>query len=153
MVDSIRIRRAHLQEADRLREIAVAAKGHWGYDPGLVRAWADADFTDANLARRELHVAEVDGRAVAWASIVDKGEVCWLEDLWVEPAWMRKGIGRRLFERAAERGRELGAKRLEWEAEPNAVEFYEAMGGRELRDSDETEWGRVLAVMGIDLPG
>jgi GNAT superfamily N-acetyltransferase len=70
---------------------------------------------------------------------------------WVEPAWIGQGIGARLFRHAVERARQLGAKRLEWEAEPNAVGFYERMGGRYLRDSEPSEWGRVLAVMGIDL--
>jgi hypothetical protein len=39
---------------------------------------------------------------------------------------------------------------LEWEAEPNALEFYEKMGARRLRDST-SEWGRTLSVMGVDL--
>jgi hypothetical protein len=40
---------------------------------------------------------------------------------------------------------------MEWEAEPNALGFYEQMGGRHLRDSEPGVWGRVNAVMGIDL--
>jgi hypothetical protein len=34
---------------------------------------------------------------------------------------------------------------------PSAVGFYEKMGGRYLRDSAPSEWGRVLPVMGVDL--
>ena len=35
--------------------------------------------------------------------------------------------------------------RMEWEAEPNALGFYERMGGRYLRDSDpRSKWGRTL---------
>jgi hypothetical protein len=51
----------------------------------------------------------------------------------------------------AAKARELGAVRLEWEAEPNAVGFYEKLGGRYLRDSEASEWGRVLPVMGVSL--
>jgi hypothetical protein len=40
---------------------------------------------------------------------------------------------------------------MEWEAEPNAVGFYERMGGRHVRDSEPNEWGRVLEVMAVDL--
>ena len=47
----------------------------------------------------------------------------------------------------------LGAKRLEWEAEPNAIGFYEKMGGRYVRESEQTEWGRRLSVMGVELDG
>ena len=50
-----------------------------------------------------------------------------------------------------ERARSLGAARLEWEAEPNARGFYERMGGSYVRDSEVTEWGRVLEVLGVEL--
>ena len=65
--------------------------------------------------------------------------------------WIGKGLGRQLFERAAEEARLRGARRLEWEAEPNATGFYERMGGTYVRDSELTEWGRVLHVLGVDL--
>jgi GNAT superfamily N-acetyltransferase len=74
-----------------------------------------------------------------------------LDDLWLEPASIGRGLGSKLFEACAERARQLGARRLEWEAEPNAVGFYERMGGRYLRDSEPTEFGRVIPVMGMDL--
>ena len=132
-----------MSDAARLREIAYAAKAHWGYDERLVREWADSiDVDDGRIL-----LVEEGG----WASLVPQGEVCVLEDLWVEPGSMGRGLGTRLFRRAEERARELGAVRLEWEAEPNAVGFYEKLGGRYLRDSEASEWGRVLPVMGVSL--
>ena len=76
-----------------------------------------------------------------------------LDDLWIEPAWIGRGVGSQLFRACAARARELGAKRLEWEAEPNAAGFYERMGGRYVRDSDPTAFGRVIPVMELDLDG
>jgi GNAT superfamily N-acetyltransferase len=63
---------------------------------------------------------------------------------------MGDGLGRRLFRLAADRARELGADRLEWSSEPNAVGFYEKVGGRKLRDH-VTEWGRLAPWMGLEL--
>jgi hypothetical protein len=40
-----------------------------------------------------------------------------------------------LFRHVVERVKQSGAARIEWEAEPNALGFYEKMGGRYLRDS------------------
>ena len=135
-----------------MREIAIEAKAHWGYDRARVEEWALAgDFEPESLRSRLLYVAEADGRPVGWAALIPRGEVGWLEDLWVEPAWIGKGLGRQLFERVAEEARERGARRLEWEAEPNATGFYERMGGVYVRDSEVTEWGRVLQVLGVDL--
>jgi len=135
-----------------LREIAVEAKAHWGYDRALVEEWAlGGDFDPESLRKRLLYVAESDGRPVAWAALIPRGEVGWLEDLWVEPAWIGRGVGRALFEHVAAEARQRGARRLEWEAEPNAQGFYEHLGATYVRDSEETEWGRVLEVLGVDL--
>ena len=135
-----------------MREIAVEAKAHWGYDRALVEEWAlGGDFDPESLRKRLLYVAESDGRPVAWAALIPRGEVGWLEDLWVEPAWIGRGVGRALFEHVAAEARQRGARRLEWEAEPNAQGFYEHLGATYVRDSEETEWGRVLEVLGVDL--
>jgi GNAT superfamily N-acetyltransferase len=149
---SLLIRSAHLHEGERLREIAIASKSHWGYDFDRVRRWAaSGDFTPEGLRGKEVYVADVDGEAVGWAALIPKGEVVWLDDLWIKPEWIGKGIGTRLFQHAAERGRRLGAIRMEWEAERHAMGFYEKMGGRYLRDSELGVWGRVSAVLGVDL--
>ena len=135
-----------------MREIAVEAKAHWGYDRALVEEWALAgDFEPESLRKRLLYVAEAEGRPVGWAALIPRAEVGWLEDLWVEPAWIGRGVGRALFEHVAAEARQRGALRLEWEAEPNAQGFYGHMGATYVRDSEVTEWGRVLEVLGVEL--
>jgi GNAT superfamily N-acetyltransferase len=110
---------------ERLREIAAAAKGHWGYDPQLVAGWA-AGMT----LPEEPILAERGGRVVGWASVERRGDVLWLEDLWVEPTAMGQGVGRDLFERAKALGG--GCARMEWEADPNRPPVLRA-SGRDLR--------------------
>jgi GNAT superfamily N-acetyltransferase len=143
---------ARPDEGEILREIAFRSKAHWGYEPDEVRRWVDrGDFSAGALRKKSVYVAEADGRAVAFASLLAGDGVAWLDDLWVEPEWIDKGVGTRLFRLVAEQARALGASVLEWEAEPNAVGFYERMGGRYLRDSGTSEWGRTLPIMGIEL--
>jgi len=61
----------------------------------------------------------------------------YLEDLFVRPAFRRKGYARALFgELARETGR-LGGKRLEWAClrwNENALKFYESMGAIKMED-------------------
>jgi GNAT superfamily N-acetyltransferase len=149
---TIRIREGTEADFERLRAIAVEAKAHWGYDRALVEEWAQGgDFEPESLRARLLYVAEADGASVGWAALIPRGEIGWLEDLWIEPAWIGQGLGRALFEHVAAEARRRGARRLEWEAEPNAQGFYEHLGGAYVRDSEETEWGRVLQVLAVEL--
>ena len=151
-VAELSIRSARADEGEVLREIAFEAKSHWGYDRAWVRSWvAQGDFSSRTLREREVLVADTAGKAVGFASLIPRGDVSVLEDLWITPAWIGRGVGTRLFQESAGRAKELGAKRLEWEAEPNAIGFYEKMGGEYLRDSEPTELGRVIPVMGLEL--
>ena len=133
---------------ERLRELTFESKAHWGYDREFVRRWAEGlTFESA----QERWVAEADSEIVAWAALVPPADtVAVLDDLWVDPAWIGQGLGSRLFRLSADRARALGAERLEWGAEPNAVGFYEKLGGGKLRDH-VTEWGRIAPWMGLDL--
>lgn len=148
---AVRIRPPRPDEGERLREIATAAKAHWGYEHEAVVQWAArGDFSAEGLGAKEFFVADVDGAVVAFAALIP-GEVGVLDDLWVEPGAMGQGVGGALFAAVARRAAERGARSLEWEAEPHAVGFYERMGARHLRNSGPSDWGRMLSVMGIEL--
>jgi N-acetylglutamate synthase-like GNAT family acetyltransferase len=145
----VTVRPAVPADTESLRELTFASKAHWGYDHDLVRGWADElDFESPE----EQWVAEADGAVVAWAALTPPAHdaIAVLDHLWVAPAAMGHGLGTRLFHVAADRARDLGAQRLEWSAEVNAVGFYEKVGGRKLREH-VTEWGRVAPWMGLDL--
>jgi len=82
---SVIIRPGRADEGARLKEIANAAKGHWGYEPEKVREWANqGDTTPQRLRELIVFVADSAGNAVGWVSLIPKGEVGWLEDLWVD---------------------------------------------------------------------
>ena len=144
----VTVRAAGPADHERLRDLTFESKAHWGYDRDFVRRWTEGLSFESG---QERWVAEEDGEIVGWAGLVLPAEgVAVLDDLWVTPAAMGRGLGRQLFRLAADRARELGAERLEWGADPNAVGFYEKMGGRKLRDH-VTEWGRVAPWMGLEL--
>jgi GNAT superfamily N-acetyltransferase len=146
------IRPAYPSEGKRLREIAIAAKSYWGYDLERVVQWAAmGDFSPQGLREKEVYIAETQGQVIGWASVISRGDVCWLDDLWIEPEWIGRKVGSLLFDHAVEQAKQRGATQMEWEAEPNALGFYERMGGRYLRDSQPSIWGRVIPVMGIEL--
>jgi GNAT superfamily N-acetyltransferase len=146
------VRPAHPDEGGALREICIAAKAHWGYEREQVERWAAAgDFSPSGIESKKTFVADESGRPVGWASLIADPEVCVLDDMWVEPGRIEQGVGTLLFQHALDLARRAGARRLEWEAEPNAVGFYEKMGGRFVRHSPPTVFHRRIPVMGIDV--
>lgn len=142
------MRAATAADEPRMREIACASKGHWGYDAERLRSWSGALEYPAH---REHWVAECDGALAAYASLLPPDEgVCELDDLWVDPPFIGRGIGSMLFAHAVKRARELGARAVRLESEPNAVGFYEGKGARVV-GSRVGGWGRELPVMELEL--
>jgi GNAT superfamily N-acetyltransferase len=143
---SVVIRPAEPTDEPRLRAIAEASKGHWGYDADLVRDWA----SDLELAD-DVWIAWDGDTALGWVSLVRiSPEKCELRDLWVDPPAIGGGVGTALFGFARDQAREWGASALRWEAEPHALGFYERMGAITV-DEATSSWGRTLPVMQVEL--
>ncbi len=123
---------------------------------GFVRALADyerlaheavateADFAAALFAtprRAGCLIAEVDGTPAGmalyhWTFSTFLGRPGrWLEDLWVDPAFRRRGIARALFARLSAETLAEGGGRLAWNVldwNTPAIATYDAMGAKSL---------------------
>jgi GNAT superfamily N-acetyltransferase len=81
------------------------------------------------IAGGVVRVAEQSGVVVGFAVLLEPTEgVCELDGLFVEPGSMGTGVGRRLIDDAIRIATERGASRIEVDANPQAVGFYERMG-------------------------
>ena len=80
------------------------------------------------LAEGRTHVAEENGSVVGFATWAETDGVMELEDLFVDPKWMRRGIATALVNCICDVLRSRGADTLEVTASPDALEFYRAAG-------------------------
>ena len=80
------------------------------------------------LAEGRTYVAEQDGSLVGFATWIETAGTMELEDLFVDPDRMRRGIATALVNRIAEVLRARGVERLEVTANPHALGFYRAAG-------------------------
>ena len=127
----MRIVRAKPEDADVLTEIAHAAKRHWGYPERWIESWRDIltirpELIAANVA----FAAMEDDRAVGFYLLTRESDGVHLDHLWISPHAMGRGLGRALFEHAANEARGLGHRAVKIEADPNAERFYTHMGAR-----------------------
>ncbi|HEY5149508.1 MAG TPA: GNAT family N-acetyltransferase [Mycobacterium sp.] len=89
------------------------------------------------------HIAEVDGQAAAMAlwfrnfSTWDGVAGVYLEDLFVRPAFRRRGLARTMLATLARECVDNGYSRLSWAVldwNVNAIALYDAVGGKQMSE-------------------
>jgi GNAT superfamily N-acetyltransferase len=145
------IRRARPEEAPALRALAHRSKAHWPYSAEFLAAVEPMlQLEPDDVATQEVWVLELDGVVVGWHRVTSHGDRAELEDLWLEPPVIGTGLGRFLFQHAVGLAADGGAMRMEWDADPFALGFYQAMGGEEIGSTPSAaEPGRMLPRMRI----
>lgn len=124
-----RIRFARLSERAALEALQRRASLVWPEYRAALAAHPEAiELAPALIRARGVRVAERAGRLLGFAAITAFGAAgAELDSLFVEPACMHAGIGRRLLRDAARRARRRGARTLEVTAMP-AAGFYSRLG-------------------------
>lgn len=80
-------------------------------------------------AREDRTIVAVDGDVpVGFVSTLSDGPVIEIEDLFVDPDWMREGVASLLIESAAAEARAAGHTRLVVDANAHALAFYQHAG-------------------------
>lgn len=109
-------------------------------------AGTEAELREALFGPRpaaEVLIAEVDGEAAGFALFFQSFSTflarrgLYLEDLYVRPAYRRRGVGRALLQRVAALAVARGCGRLEWSVldwNQDAWRFYESLGATPLND-------------------
>jgi GNAT superfamily N-acetyltransferase len=109
----------------------LRSKRHWGYSDEFMVAVAPVmtvEPVDLERDDARIEVLEDDRGLLGIIRLQRRTELAFLQDLFVEPAAMGHGHGRRLFERAAEIARGWGKGVLEFESDPCAEPFYLHLG-------------------------
>jgi GNAT superfamily N-acetyltransferase len=102
------------------------------YEDGRAELLAHPEYLEFALPTEgewSCRVAVTEGVIVGFATaLFPGGGWAELEDLFVDPGWMRRGVGTVLIDEIAELVRGRGVDRIEVTANPNALAFYEKAG-------------------------
>jgi GNAT superfamily N-acetyltransferase len=142
------LRPARADEADRLSDIARAAKAHWGYPAAWLTAWRDQlRVTPEDICRDRVVIAALSDTIVGFLALrADDGQMA-IEHLWVDPPAMSAGVGRRLLEDAFTWCSSRGITRLQVVSDPHAAGFYRRCGASEIGDVPSTPAPRRLPLL------
>ena len=149
----IQLRNARHNELPALSELCLRSKAVWGYDDAfMIACRTELTLRPDELWSTHLQVAMRYSTAVGLAQVKVTDTDADLLKLFVEPALLRSGVGRLLFEWATARARGLGAVRMIIEADPGAAPFYERMGARHAGFApSQSIPGRMLPRMQMEL--
>jgi ribosomal protein S18 acetylase RimI-like enzyme len=107
----------------------MRAKAHWGYSDEALANWrAELAISTEDLQERPAFVATVEGELAGFYSLRPAPSAWELDNLWVAPEFMHRGIGRSLLSHALATAARGGAMEVTVDADPNAEAFY-ASGG------------------------
>ena len=101
------------------------------------------EWPGASVAEGRTRVAEVAGHVVGFATTLARGDVAELEDIFTDPDWMRRGVGRALVADLVATARARGVTRIEVDANPHALAFY--------RDAGFVEVGPAVLEHGVGI--
>jgi GNAT superfamily N-acetyltransferase len=124
------IRFASLEEGEALDELHRRSSFVWEEDRANLEAHPGAlGVPRERIASQGVRVAVGEsGRMLGFSGVSDGGDgVCELDDLFVEPDSMRRGIGRALVEDLAERAAAAGFTQIAVTAAPRTFGFYESV--------------------------
>ncbi|HEX3562119.1 MAG TPA: GNAT family N-acetyltransferase [Solirubrobacterales bacterium] len=141
----IGIRTARRSEAGHLRQIHRRASYIWPEDRPNLDANSHIFGVDPkSLAAGRVRVAvDGTGKLLGFATWRPTGDDAELDDLFVEPDAMRRGIGSALVDDAAHRAGQAGLARLLVVGHPRTLKFYLRVGFIEEGPAN-TEFGPAL---------
>jgi maltose O-acetyltransferase len=162
-MENLIIRRATENDEIILSDIAFHAKKHWEYPSAYYEIWKEELAISKSYINENLvYIAEIDGNAVGFYSIVNIAEDFyadevqvkkgfWLEHVYVLPGNHKKGIGTKLMQNAINCCRENNILKLQIFVEPYSVGFYDKIGADYVGDSKSSIKDRSVPVYEINI--
>ena len=149
----ITLRPPRQDELPAASDLCYRSKATWGYDAEFMQACVEELSLRAEDIDAGGVVLAVGGKNLAGVAQISGGaDACCLEKLFVDPDYMRKGVGRTLFAWCCREAAGRGASHMIVDADPGAVPFYLKMGCRHAGTAPSGSIpGRVLPRLIVDV--
>ena len=133
-------------------ELWYRSKASWGYDEAFMQRVGSSVAFDKNYIENwPVYVCEVNGKLAGFYGFREIQSEIFLDDMFLEPEYIGKGLGRSLWDHALQTARECGYQQFLIESDPNAEQFYLKMGAKRIGDIESPSSGRTLPLMRYEL--
>jgi GNAT superfamily N-acetyltransferase len=147
------IRSATEDEATILTDLAMRSKAYWPYDRDFLQKCRPALEIDvAAIADGLVHVITNAGQILGYYAFSRSKEIPDMVAFFVDPKWIGKGLGNKLWNHAVEFCRAQKWTFFQLEADPYAAEkFYYKVGCKKIGEVESTvKAGRMLPLLRFD---
>ena len=136
-------------ELETATALCLRSKAYWGYDAAFMAACVDElTLKGDDLDEKFLFCAAGGDQIYGVGQVAVEEGAAYLEKLFVDPACIRCGAGKALYEHAVLQATEQGFTALVIVADPYAVAFYERQGAVVVGETPSLSIpGRVLPRM------
>jgi GNAT superfamily N-acetyltransferase len=153
----IRIIHARERSLAEINELIARSKAHWSWPQGYLEMalplhTITPEYLQSNLS---FEVLDTHNKLIAFVSIVVGSARVVLDNLWVTPELIGKGIGRRACEHVFRLARQREWTELWVTPDPPAERFYVKAGFSDTgeRVPSRVPGGPIFSTYRIDLPG
>ncbi|MDJ0632834.1 MAG: GNAT family N-acetyltransferase [Xenococcaceae cyanobacterium MO_188.B29] len=151
---NFKIRQAQSSESELISSLALRSKAYWNYSQEFILACRrELTYSQQDIQNNHFFVAEINNLIIGFFAleILSEREIE-LAALFIDPAYINQGYGRKLIARAKLIARELGSKVMIIQGDPNATNFYLKVGGKLIGERESASIpGRYLPVFLIKL--
>lgn len=149
------IRKANPTEYQTLTNLSFQSKNYWNYPDAYFEIWAkELTITRQYILTNDVYVFDQKSRVTGYYSLVELPcdlmlsnltieAGTWLEHMFVLPAYVRSGVGTKLFSHCIHRCKSKHTPVLKILSDPNARLFYEKRGCVFVKDYPSTIKGRT----------
>lgn len=154
----MKIRKAEISEYELLSDLAIKSKAYWGYSKEFLESCRnELSYSQEDLSNSENYfaVAEIENRIVGFYALIPyEKHNLELEALFVDPEFIRKGIGKALLKDAEKIAVQKGVYELIIQGDPFAEKFYVESGCKKIGEKESLSIpGRFLPLFKLSLKG
>ncbi|WP_226537478.1 GNAT family N-acetyltransferase [Fictibacillus halophilus] len=143
------VRKAEVQDSNTLSILAYSSKAYWGYDRDfLEKCIDDLKVSEEYIKNNPVYVMEDSTRVIAYYSFSLTNTK--LDALFIDPSYIGKGVGKRLWMDILIKAKELELREFTLDSDPHAEGFYLKMGAQKVGYSKSTVFpDRELPLMKV----
>ena len=150
--DEIQLRPLTPDDAAAVSELAIRSKSVWGYSAEKMAVFCkELTISREELSNRIATGAVIAGEMVGYYTLKEGSDEAELEQIFVDPAWLKKGVGSKLLQHALDECLQRGYRRVIVLSDPNAAGFYTKAGADLIENIRSSIPGRTIPKFQFDL--